>query len=190
MSPDETHAEKARLRAELLAARRQRSAGDLEQARAALRAVILPRVSGLSVVAAYLPMRTEPGSVELLAGLAAQGVRVLVPVTMPDRDLDWAPWSVDGVGAGMGVDAITATELVLAPALAVASDGTRLGRGGGSYDRALSRLPRHVRVAALVFDDEVVDSLPRNRWDVPVAAAATPGGWIELAGNPEMRPDR
>jgi 5-formyltetrahydrofolate cyclo-ligase len=189
VSATEEHAEKARLRFELLSIRRERSAVDLERARAAVREVIVPRAAELSVVAAYVPMRTEPGSVELLAALSDHDVRVLVPLTLPDRDLDWAPWSADGLGAGLGADAIGAAELVLAPALAVARDGTRLGRGGGSYDRALARRTPGVTVAALVFDEEVVDRLPRESWDVPVQAAATPGGWIELPGNPQMRSD-
>ena len=47
---------------------------------------------------------------------------------MPDGDL-------------LGVDSVAEADLVLVPALAVGADGTPLGRGGGSYDRALARVP-------------------------------------------------
>ena len=40
-------------------------------------------------------------------------------------------------GERLGVDAIATADVVLVPGLAVAADGMRLGRGGGSYDRAL-----------------------------------------------------
>lgn len=181
MGRDESaSAEKVRLRAELLAARKLRRPDELDRARRAIRAHVLERTAGIERVAAYLPMRTEPGSTELLAALQADGAAVIVPVTLPDRDLDWAEWSPAGPGEVLGVDAIAAAGLVLAPALAVARDGTRLGRGGGSYDRALARCAPGVVLAALVFDDEVVACLPRDEWDVPVQAAVTPAGWIDL----------
>lgn len=180
-------AEKTRLRAELLASRAARSTPDLEWARAAIRGHVLDRAVGVERVAGYLPLRTEPGSVELLAELGRRGVEALVPVLLPDRDLDWAPWTAEGLGAGLGVDAIRTAGLVLVPALAVAVDGTRLGRGGGSYDRALARCAGTSVIAALLFDGEVVPGLPRDPWDVPVSAAVTPSGWIALGGNAEVR---
>lgn len=192
MVPDDAAAPEAKadLRTELLAARRARSAADLEQARAAVRAHVLNRADGLERVAAYEPLHTEPGSVELLAELHARGVTVLVPRMLPDRDLDWTPWSPAGPGEPLGVAAIGTAGLVLAPALAVARDGTRLGRGGGSYDRALARCAAGAMLAALVFDDELVHRLPRESWDVPVRAAVSPSGWTPVGGNTEMRAGR
>lgn len=177
---------KHRLREALLAARRDRPADELATLRDAVCGHVLARVAGLACVAAYEPLRTEPGSVELLAGLRASGARVLVPITLPDRDLDWAEWAADGAGAQLGREAIAGAELVLAPALAVAVDGTRLGRGGGSYDRALARCGPSTATAALVFDDEVLPALPRDAWDRPVGAAVTPSGWRTLSGNADV----
>lgn len=184
-------AEKVRLRTDFLAARRRRRPDELERARAAIRARVLEQAGGIGRVAAYVAMRTEPGSIELLTELQTAGAQVLVPVTLPDRDLDWAEWTPAGPGRLLGVDAIASAGLVLAPALAVARDGTRLGRGGGSYDRALARCAPDARTAALVFDDEVVATLPRDEWDVAVQAAVTPAGWIDLqVGNTEMQNGR
>ena len=104
---------------------------------------------------------------------------MLVPHTLADRDLDWHRWRD---ATPLGVDAIGRADAVLVPALAVARDGTRLGRGGGSYDRALPRTAA-VRVA-LLYEDELVPTLPRAPWDVPVHAAVRPSGWTEL-GTPE-----
>jgi 5-formyltetrahydrofolate cyclo-ligase len=184
MVPEERGAaqDKAALRAQLLATRRTRPASELARARAAVRERVLERLDDVTRIAAYEPMRTEPGSTELLAALARRELTVLVPVTLPDRDLDWAPWTPAGLGEPLGVEAIARVDIVLAPALAVARDGTRLGRGGGSYDRALARCAAGTLLAAVVFDGEVVDHLPHDEWDVPVHAAVTPSGWIELAG--------
>jgi 5-formyltetrahydrofolate cyclo-ligase len=132
-------------------------------------------------VAGYEPLPSEPGSYELLEELTARGVEVLVPVTLPDRDLDWRRAHSGPTDRTLGVGAVARVDCVLAPALAVAADGTRLGRGGGSYDRALARLPARTVVAALVYDDELVDALPRDAWDVAVDAVVTPSGWRDLA---------
>ncbi len=61
---------------------------------------------------------------------------------------------------------------MLVPALLVDRHGTRLGKGGGSFDRALARATG--LTIALVHDDEVVDLLPAEPHDVPVRAIATP----------------
>jgi 5-formyltetrahydrofolate cyclo-ligase len=182
---EEITSAKQRLRAQLLAARGARPAEDLERARAAVRSHVLGRADE-GCVAAYVPLRTEPGSVELLTALHERGIRVLVPVTLPDRDLAWTVWTPEPSGSLLGVDAIGAASLVLVPALAVAPDGTRLGRGGGSYDRALARRSPAASTAALVFDEELLDRLPRDDWDVPVAAAVTPSGWVPLGGNADF----
>ena len=148
-------------------------------ARAAIRAVVLEHAGVWRCVAAYEPLRTEPGSVELLAALAGRGVEVLVPITLPDNDLDWRRWDAD---RPRGRAAVGRADAVLVPALAVARDGTRLGRGGGSYDGALVRAaPAAVR-AALLYEDELVDTLPRAPWDVPVTAVVQPSGWTDLIG--------
>lgn len=188
-------ADKARLRRRFADARARRPADAIDAARAAVREHVLARCldEHWSTVAAYVPLRTEPGSAQLLATLTRSGVRALVPVVLPSLDLDWVEWDEDHpsdpmatVSADrvrMGVDAIATADAVLVPALAVSRDGVRLGRGGGSYDRALARVAGGVLVAAVLFDDEIVPDLPADPWDRPVGAAVTPSGWIELHGN-------
>ncbi len=83
----------------------------------------------------------------------------------------------------LGVDAVRSVDALLVPALAVDAAGSRLGRGGGSYDRALARVPAGTPVAALLFDDEVLalDAVPRDAWDRPVTAVVTPSGWRDVS---------
>ncbi|WP_433547232.1 5-formyltetrahydrofolate cyclo-ligase [Streptomyces sp. CA-294286] len=165
-----TAAAKSVLRRELLAARRLLSEEDAREAAAVLarRAGELPELAGARTVAAYVSVGREPGTRVLLEELHARGVRVLLPVLLPDNDLDWAAYEgVDGLvragrglwepgGPRLGVEAVREAEAVLLPGLAVDGRGMRLGRGGGSYDRVLERLEReaaegaraHARVAA------------------------------------------
>lgn len=186
-------ADKAQLRRGFAAARAARTPSELDDARARVRAHVMSRAvtEGWRAVAAYLPLRTEPGSTQLLAALCDGDVDVLVPVVLPDRDLDWTRWVEDGPGDPMapapgptlGRDAIAGVDAALVPAFAVSPSGTRLGRGGGSYDRALRRVGPGALVAAVVFDDEIVAELPADPWDVPVGWAVSPTGWTELLGN-------
>ena len=172
-------AQKAALRQRIGAARRERTPEQIAAARAAVRAAVLHRraEAGWACVAAYVPLRTEPGSVALLEELAAAGVRVLVPVLLPDRDLDWQEWPE---GPLLGVEEVRTADAVLVPALAVDRAGIRLGRGGGSYDRVLARLDAAAPIAALLFDGEVLSEVPREPWDRPVTAVVTPGGWQDV----------
>jgi 5-formyltetrahydrofolate cyclo-ligase len=93
---------------------------------------------------------------------------VLLPVLLPDRDLNWATSD----GRLLGPDAIAGCDVVLVPALAVDRTGNRLGRGGGSYDRALRRA-RGLTIAVL-YDGELAEALPAQPHDVAVGAVVMP----------------
>ena len=74
----------------------------------------------------------------------------------------------------LGLDAVATADLVLAPGLAVDSRGTRMGQGGGCYDRALPRRRPGVPVVVLLHPGEVLGEdeapLPRREHDQPVDA--------------------
>ena len=136
-----------------------------------------------AVVTSYASVPGEPPTGAVNDALAHSGIRVLLPVTLPDLDLDWCDAS-DPRRTRLGLDAVAAADLVLAPGLAVDSRGTRMGQGGGCYDRALPR--RHPGVPAVVLlhpgevlgDDE--PPLPRREHDQPVDAVVTADGLVDL----------
>jgi len=181
---------KDELRARVLAARREVGSGLRKRAATRLtRAVLdLPDVVAARCVAAYYSIGTEPSTAEILAGLRSRNVRVMLPVLRDDLDLDWAIYvdsypmtqSLRGLwtpgGPRLGVDAVRQADVVVVPALAVGGDGTRLGRGGGSYDRALTRLPAGRPVIALLYDGELLRSVPSEAHDRPVDVAVLPSG--------------
>jgi 5-formyltetrahydrofolate cyclo-ligase len=190
---------KVRCRAELLAARRALPE-EVRRAEAALLCGHLGDVVGSArTVCAYVPVGTEPGSVEMLDRLRELCDVVLLPVARTDADgehpvLQWAEY-VPGelVAAALGVReparasldpaAVARADIVLVPALAVDRTGVRLGRGGGFYDRALALCAPGTPLVAVVRDDEVLDSLPAESHDVPMTHALTPaGGMITLRG--------
>jgi 5-formyltetrahydrofolate cyclo-ligase len=97
---------------------------------------------------------------------------VLLPVLREDRELDWASYEgPDSLTPGRfgllepsevlrGVTAVSRADVVITPALACSPAGHRLGRGGGSYDRALARVGGQVLTLALLYDEELLPSVP------------------------------
>jgi 5-formyltetrahydrofolate cyclo-ligase len=169
---------KRELRVIASARRRALPALQLDAAREANTSHLIAACTGLRRVAAFVPFGTEAISLGTLQRLADLVDQLLVPVVLNDRDLDWTQWEDDTL---LGVDAISACDLIVVPALLVDRRGFRLGRGGGSYDRALGRVASTVQTVAVLHDGEIVESVPTDAWDVPVRAAITPsGGWVEL----------
>lgn len=177
---DNVAVDKAAWRAFCIERRAQLSADQIADARRAVRDTVVQAAGAAQWrrIAAYEPLRTEPGSPELLSALVETGAELLVPVVLPDLDLDWVHWRGDG--ERLGLAAVGTVDAVLVPALAVTFGGVRLGRGGGSYDRALARVPAATPVVALIYADELVDELPSDPWDRRVTAAVTPAGWRDL----------
>ena len=108
--------------------------------------------------------------------LHSRSVQVIVPETLPDLDLEWRELRIDGnEGPRLGRDGIAAAQVILAPGLAVDHSGTRLGQGGGCYDRALARRRSRALIVAIVNDQEYAAlPLPHDPHDVPVKAVITP----------------
>lgn len=192
---------KAALRDQLLAARR-RVADDVRAAEArqvcerleALESIV---TSG-STVCAYVPVGTEPGSIEMLDMLLGRAGRVLLPVARTTAQntplpLSWgeyrpgtlttARWGLlEPPQPWLPPSALADAAVVLVPALAVDRRGVRLGRGRGFYDRSLGDRGPHTLLIAVVRDAEVLDELPADPHDVPMTHALTPRqGLIDLA---------
>jgi len=136
--------------------------------------------------AVYYSIGSEPGTHGLVYALWKRGTYVLLPVLRPDLDLDWASYEgpdslragprglTEPAEPGRGVAAVSRADLVIVPALAVDRRGMRLGRGGGSYDRALARVGPQVPTIALVYDAELLDEVPAAPHDQRVRLVARP----------------
>lgn len=158
---------------------------DLEADAARLAAHVLALVAGhpgtrsgaVCRVAAYAAYGTEPPTHLLVTALETAGHEVVLPQLLEDRSLDW---TCDGVARG--ATAISTAAVIVTPGLAVDRLRTRLGQGGGSYDRALVRRRPDALVITLLHDGELSETtLPRGRHDQPVDGVVTPdGGWLDL----------
>lgn len=181
---------KLAMRDQLVTARGRQPLSEIAQRAHSIADVVmaLPHLRRSATVAAYVSVGREPGTGPLLDSLQAAEKRVILPVLQPDNDLDWALYTgsaglvsaarglLEPEGARLGIEAIATADLVLVPALAVGRDGLRLGRGGGSYDRALPRCTG--TVIAIVNSEEVVEAVPSAPHDYSVHLIATPDGVI------------
>jgi 5-formyltetrahydrofolate cyclo-ligase len=185
-------AEKAALRRRLLADRARLSPDQRAAAARALRDAVLelPQVQMAGTIAAYYSLSSEPDTHGLVYALWKRGGYVLLPLLRPDADLDWASYEgPDSLRPGprglaepaeppRGMDAVARADLVLVPALAVDRGGVRLGRGGGSYDRALARVAPGIPTIALLYDGELLDEVPADDHDQRVRLVARPSAGI------------
>jgi len=182
---DHIETSKLALRDQILTARGRLGVAVLaERARAMVEVLLTtPEVRRAATVAAYVSVGREPGTGPLLDSLSAAGKRVILPKLLPDNDLDWATYAgpeclvsarrglLEPVTPALGLEAVATADVVLVPGLAVDLTGRRLGRGGGSYDRALARATAPTIV--LLNSEEVLESVPFDVHDRRVAAAAT-----------------
>ncbi|GAA4225286.1 5-formyltetrahydrofolate cyclo-ligase [Actinomadura meridiana] len=186
---------KTSMRAELLAERATMPPAARAAAGRSIRDALLsvPEIEMAGTVAAYVSIDTEPETRGLLFALWKRGTYVLLPLLLPDGDLDWASYEgPDSLVSGSrgclepsepprGVGAVASADVVLAPALAADRTGTRLGRGGGSFDRTLARVGPAILTVALLYDTELVPTLPAEPHDQRVRAAVTPSeGLVRL----------
>ncbi|MUM15580.1 5-formyltetrahydrofolate cyclo-ligase [Mycobacterium sp. CBMA271] len=177
-------------------ARRAMSRAEREEQNDAITAHVLAATSGLSVIAAYLPVGSEPGSVEMLDALVTRGVRVLLPIARNDDTgtptaLTWgqyrpgelvdAPFGLrEPAPPVFGRATLGEAELVLIPALAADHRGNRLGRGAGFYDRSLGFAAPSVHLIAPLYLGEILQKVPAGAHDVPVTHAVTADGLVTL----------
>ena len=194
--PDEA---KAHLRATIRRERLQRSERRRQEAAAAFRdrVLALPSIQAASCVSIYASRPHEPNTAPLIEALHHQGVKVLIPLLGDGLQRGWGVYrGVEDLverapgrppepsGDFLPSSTLAEADVIVVPALAVDTAGTRLGQGGGWYDRALVEAKPGAPVVALTFSGEVrdarTDPLPRESHDLGVDMVITPEGAFEL----------
>jgi 5-formyltetrahydrofolate cyclo-ligase len=190
----QAEAEKRALRAQIRERRRIRTSTERAKAATAITQHLIDLASDLRVksLSAYLSLPDEPGTRDFVAWACEQDLRVLLPVSREDGLLDWAPYDgededVDILGLPaptselLGPIAINDVDLIIIPAAAVDRSGMRMGWGRGYFDKTLGSMEACPPVYAVIFDDELVDSVPRERHDQPVNGVVTPSGIVAFS---------
>lgn len=134
-------------------------------------------------IACYLPAGNEPDTELFIDWALDNGIEVLLPVAKKDGSLDWVVFDGETAEGIFGFAEATGTpvpprdiDLAIIPALAVDQKGQRLGKGKGFYDRALLDFEPRPKIVAVVFEEELLESVPVEPHDHPVDAVVTPSG--------------
>jgi len=190
--PEDVVEIKRALRADIRERRRAMPSHERDSATASITEHLknLVAARGVKSLSCYLAGPTEPETRAFLRWAFDKGIRVLLPVSRDDGLLDWAvangtPEENEGLhglpeptGELLGPIAINDVGLILVPASAVDTTGTRLGWGRGYFDKTLGSMDKRPPVYAIIFDDELREDLPREIHDQPVDGVVTPSALI------------
>ncbi|WP_203135959.1 5-formyltetrahydrofolate cyclo-ligase [Microbacterium sp. JZ31] len=185
---------KRALRAELRERRQQLSDAQRETAADGVRRQLEALVDALGArsVSCFLSSPTEPGTRLFINAAIERGIRVLLPVMREDGLLDWTVASAAGeevqsplgvpeaVGDLLGPIAVNDVDLMIVPAAAVDRGGMRMGWGRGFFDKTIGSMANCPPVYAVIYDSELVDSVPQDVHDQPVTGVVTPTRTLEL----------
>ena len=157
----------------------------------------LPLFQRARRIALYLPNDGEADTLPIAVVARAAGKRLYLPVLDggQERRLRFVEWRegehfvknrfgiLEPRRRRGGWLAKSRLDLVIVPLVAVDRNGTRLGMGGGYYDRTFTgckhrRAWRRPRLIGLAHDFQVVDRIEGSEWDVPLDAVVTESGVI------------
>lgn len=188
MVSDASHQKRA-LRAELRERRQNMTTLEKDDATAGLTGSLIELVTDLSArsISCYLSGPNEPNTRPFLNWAQEHDIRVLFPISREDGLLDWTVGdnnaetkglfgTPEPLGELLGPIAINDVDLIIVPAASVAVDGVRLGWGRGYFDKTLGSMEKRPPVYAVIFDGELVDSVPRELHDQLVDGVVTPSG--------------
>ncbi len=141
-----------------------------------------PEFTRATTIASYMSYGDEPDTYDLNRALIRAGKTLVLP-RINGEQLEWVQWTGESENlhkakkilepVGPTIANIGKIEIVIVPALRIDRNGYRLGQGGGYYDRALPQLAAWS--IGLIHPDEISsEDLPRETWDHPLHAAATP----------------
>jgi 5-formyltetrahydrofolate cyclo-ligase len=183
--------DKARLRAELRARRRDFAASLAPETRIALEealaAVLEPLLFAARVVAAYQPMKDEISPLGALARARALGKQTALPAfAARDSRMTFRGGEASQAGPwGLLQPPLTAPplqpDLILIPLVGCDGNGNRIGMGQGHYDRALEGLRESARLVGIGWDFQLLDeAISADPWDQRLDAFASPAGLREF----------
>lgn len=130
----------------------------------------------------YVSKDYEVDTHEMIDEALCMKKRVAIPVTIREEkrlviselksrheDLIMGHFNIHQPAEGklrpLGIDEV---DLVLVPGIAFDRHKHRLGHGHGYYDRFLGNLPPDTMTIGLAYDFQVVPTLPRHSFDIPV----------------------
>ncbi len=137
------------------------------------------------VVALYWAIRDELDTRPLLLALMDAGLTVCLPVVRADNDplvfriwQEGAPLYPSGFGTLAPGDNVpeAVPDIIVMPLLGFDRSGTRLGYGGGYYDRTIAMLANRPMRVGYGFSVQELSDIPRDDHDAPLDMVVTETG--------------
>jgi len=137
------------------------------------------------IVAGYWRIKDEMDCQPILVRLMDSFQPVCLPVVLgDDLPLELRLWEQGTALYEAGFGTLAPSELaphvepdvIIMPLLGFDRHGTRLGYGGGYYDRTLDRLGKRPRLVGIAFAAQEIDTVPREPHDVPLDVVVTEQG--------------
>ena len=147
---------------------------------------IIGEIEDSAIIAAYVPIASEIGTMSLIGALHRLGRTVALPHVTSRADTPrFLAWGADDplVDGPFGLQQPRADahavspDVILAPLLGFDNALNRIGYGAGHYDRAFA-VHTQARRIGLAWAVQQCEQLPTDSWDIPLHAVATEKDWI------------
>ncbi len=142
----------------------------------------LEEVSWLKKILLFYPLGSEVSLLPLAEDLLKDGYEIYFPVTLKEGIRFYRVTSLSDFVEGRFhvMEPVSREEcyengnaVSLTPGLAFTMKGSRIGYGGGYYDRFLKSHP-WVFSIGVCFDQQLLPEIPQEEWDVSMDAICTP----------------
>ncbi|MBB4952565.1 5-formyltetrahydrofolate cyclo-ligase [Agrobacterium vitis] len=141
-----------------------------------------------TIIAGFLPIRSEVDLQPLMQTLRKKGAQVCLPVVLDRQTICFRLWpeGADLINTGFGTRgpgpdaAVVDPDILLIPLSAFDRRGNRIGYGAGHYDRAIARLHQkgcNPTLIGIAFDCQEVAHVPFEPHDVALHAILTESGY-------------
>jgi len=143
-----------------------------------------PQFSQADTVMFYIAKREEVDTTGMIIDALKKGKKVVVPMTLvkhkkitplqlknPEKELEKGPYGIYQPKKQFMKRKVLlkSIDLAIVPGVAFDRFGNRLGRGGGYFDRFLSKLQKYnIPIFGLAFKFQIVKQLPTLSHDIPV----------------------
>lgn len=169
---------KSELRRQIRDTKRQFTPQQLEELSLPVIERLKSRLADARVVLAYYSLPDEVCTHRLIDDLLAMGKVVLLPKVIDEQQMEIRRYyGVQDLQHGVlglfepGGEPFTdyaKIDVALVPGMAFDSEGHRLGRGRGYYDRFLRLIPS-ARTIGVCFPFQIVPQIPMEPTDIPVS---------------------
>ncbi|MDD7462402.1 MAG: 5-formyltetrahydrofolate cyclo-ligase [Prevotellaceae bacterium] len=169
--------DKTTLRQEIRQRKRQFTSEQLRELSLVVlqRLMVHPRLQQANTILLYHSLSDEVYTHDLIEQLHQAKKNILLPVVINGEDMEIRPYTGKDTmkqGAMNILEPNTQPytdfsniDLIIVPGMSFDSEGSRLGRGKGYYDRFLSQVP-HIYKIGICFDFQKVDHVPTSPHDI------------------------